>query len=335
MTLLRAVSLVAILGFGCGNKKTPPPPVTDAETTRTPDIETPDIESTQTPARADTGWDVQEGEMIVRVLEPGAAPRQALRFAPSADEVGEVRMTIHTGMAMSMSGMQMPSMQIPPMIVDMRLVVDNVTASEIAYSSEVTNATVREEPGVDPMLISGMKESLAGVAGMNGQVRISPRGILLDSSFEAPNADPAMAQQIDQINQYADSLSYPLPEEPVGVGAVWEVIKKNTVSGFPVAERTVITLVSRDGDALTLDSQIEQRLDGEVSNIPNLPPNTEVDITRFESSGAGKNVTNLRQVLPVSGNAEVDLIMAFNILAEGNLVEMATEVSVKTDLERR
>lgn len=87
------------------------------------------------------------------------------------------------------------------------------------------------------------------------------------------------------------------PDEPIGPGATWSV--KGRVAGDTAMERTTTyTLVSRDGDTLTLDTKVEGR--PQQSSVT-LDDGESVQVQSANTTSEGRIVVDLSRPLPVSG----------------------------------
>jgi len=92
------------------------------------------------------------------------------------------------------------------------------------------------------------------------------------------------------------------PDEPIGPGATWTV--EGRVAGDTAMTRTTTyTLVSRDGDALTLDTKVEERPQNNTVTVdgPGELEGESVQVDSSRTTSEGQIVVDLSHPLPVSG----------------------------------
>ena len=92
------------------------------------------------------------------------------------------------------------------------------------------------------------------------------------------------------------------PDEPIGPGATWTV--ESRVAGDTAMTRsTTYTLVSRDGDTLTLDTKVEEHPQNNNVTIdgPGELEGESVQVDSSRTTSEGQIVVDLHRPLPVSG----------------------------------
>jgi hypothetical protein len=99
------------------------------------------------------------------------------------------------------------------------------------------------------------------LVGSTGWEIYDARGVLLDWGIDMPEAFPEDLQaQVEQMS----AAPTVLPEEPVGVGAVWESIGSFSESGIELGLVEVNELVALEGDSLRLDVRTELDASGGI-----------------------------------------------------------------------
>jgi hypothetical protein len=219
------LALIVILAAGCGHKRG-----AESETRRSAVLA-----ETTAPARAGDPMDVPFHLLAVELIDPGAVPRQTLRYRPAT------AVTRATATA----------------------TIRGETRSESTAPAAVT-ATVetglvlapRSDGRVD---VSGLPGSAGGeleryrrlVANASGVAEIDDRGRLV--SMSGPSS-------IDSRRELAAILIrhlVPLPDEPVGDGARWRVVYAIGRGGIFVARRAELAL-SVDGDEMSVDVAVRE-----------------------------------------------------------------------------
>lgn len=92
------------------------------------------------------------------------------------------------------------------------------------------------------------------------------------------------------------------PDEPIGPGATWTV--EGRVAGDTAMTRTTTyTLVSRDGDTLTLDTKVEEHPQNNTVTVdgPGELEGESVQVDSSRTTSEGQIVVDLSHPLPVSG----------------------------------
>lgn len=249
--------------------------------------------------------------MTVTLLEPGAEPREALRFRPEAGTMSTAAMSMRMSVRQQLSGMQMPETKIPSSNIVIDLAVTDVEDDgDIHYTMKVTKVDVADEPGVMPQVSAAMRQSLAGLVGLEGSFVMDDRGLVKQADFHAqPGMNAAAQQQLGSIRESIRQMSVPLPEQPIGIGAKWQTETLTNPSGFDLKQKTTYELVSRDGNAMTLNAEIEQTADPQELESP--APGVSMRLASFSSTGTGQVSMMLNRIMPTrsSMQAESDVTM--------------------------
>lgn len=263
------------------------------------------------------GYPAVGAPAIVTVLSPGAEPRTRLRYTVANGYKDHMSMTMLMSMSMEMAGMgAMPPMQLPAMKMGADLGVTSVAASgDITYDLAFTGFSVDNAPGVDPAMVAGMQGLDADIKGLKGSSTISDRGIVRSMNFDFSKVtNPTLKQTLDSVSGTLQSLSMPLPEEAVGVGARWEVRQGLASGGMQTFQKTVFELVALDGKAATLKMTTEATAPPQPFSSPALPPGADVHLQKFTSTGTGTMTVHLDALVPTSeGTMQQTMVMEINI----------------------
>ena len=92
------------------------------------------------------------------------------------------------------------------------------------------------------------------------------------------------------------------PDEPIGPGATWTV-ESRVAGDTSMTRTTTYTLLSRDGDTLTLDTKVEERPQNNTLTIdgPGELEGESVQVDSSRTTSKGQIVVDLQRPLPVSG----------------------------------
>ena len=260
-----------------------------------------------------------EGELpVVRLLSPGSEPRVPLRYRIAAGQTGAMTMRMEMNISMDMNGTAMPAMQAPAMVMGADYAVTAVAESgDISFDVTMTEVGVESTPGVDPAMVSAMQGMMQGtLQGLKGSATITPRGIGRTVTFDTGAiADPQLQQALGSMSASVEQMSMPLPEEPVGVGARWDVLQRTTSGGVVTYQKTSLEVTAIDGARVTFAASVEQQAPRQALSNPALPPEVVMTLERLSGSGAGTTTIDLTSLVPTSemstrSNALMDVAMA-------------------------
>jgi hypothetical protein len=161
------------------------------------------------------------------------------------------------------------------------------------------------------------------VADAIGRVRmvttVGPRGGTLSLSLDRPpGLRPEAERLFTGMEESARNLSASLPEEPVGVGAVWDVTRVATIMGIRCQQTTSHELVAIDGDRVTLRLQMQQTALPQEYPVPGAPEDVRARIETFNAAGSGDVVIDLTKpgLVENTSTGRVAFSMSFDA-AEG------------------
>jgi hypothetical protein len=270
----------------------------------------------------------------VRMLRAGAEPRQILRFSPKPGDAQTVTITIKMGMALQMGPGPGQGMKLPPMQITFDTVVKSVSDDgDIEYETVIKDVTVMDDPDSPPQMVEAIKASMGGIKGLSGAGVYSNRGISKRTELKASTSkDPMVLQAAEQMKDAMSNFATPLPEDPVGVGARWEVRIPIKSQGMTVNQTTIHDLVSMDGDQIGLTSAITQNAANQKIPNPTMPSMT-VDVTKMTGKGTGSTTMNLGQILPTAGTGKMhsDITMSMNAGAQRQTMNMKMDMDIRLE----
>jgi hypothetical protein len=270
----------------------------------------------------------------VKLLEPGAEPRQALRLHPKPGDKQTLTLTMKMGMATKMGEMETPAVKLPGMTMIMDSTVKSVSASgDIAYEMVMTDASVADEPGVMPQVAETMKASLAGLKGLSGTGTMSNRGLNLGTDFKIPsNADPQTRQAIEQMKESVANLSSPLAEEAVGTGAKWTAKTTLKSQGLAIDQTATYQLISIEGERLNLKTTTAQSAANQKMQNPSMP-GVKLDLSKMTGEGTGEVSLDLAQLLAreATFDSHADLSMNMNMGGQKQAMNMKMEMNIRLE----
>lgn len=273
----------------------------------------------------------------VVLLEPGKNPRAPLRYSLPASFKKKMGMTMGMGMDMVISG-QSVNMRLPPMRIEMSLsVIGKVGDREARCKFEVTRADLlpggdKKLEGMRPQLVASLKK----MVGTSGTMIMDDRGVVRDMQLSLPaDLDPQTRQAMESTGQAMSQLSSPLPEEPVGVGARWQVDQLIETNGLKLKQKAVFQLVSIKGKKGKVKTTITQTADPQVANLPGLPAGFKADLLSHSGAGSGAGDLDLAQLVPASFTIGVKTDTSMKVSGGGQEQSMQMKVDTTVKIDRR
>ena len=275
--------------------------------------------------------------VVIKLIDPGSEPRKALRLHPKPGEKQTCQMIMKMAMAMKMMETNNLEIKLPPVAITMEASVKSVSADgDIAYTSTTTDATVgSDEPGVMPQVAEAMKASLANIKGLTANGVISSRGFNKGTDMKIPaGGDPQVRQVMDQMKDSFSKLSAPLPDEPIGPGAKWEVKMPLKSGGITMEQSATYQLVSLENDKVVLKTTLAQRAAPQKVENPSMP-GLKMDLSRLSGTGTGESTFDLGKILPNQAAMDVQSEATMSANTGGQKQETAIKFTVNMTMEAK
>jgi hypothetical protein len=270
---------------------------------------------------------------VLNVISTGAAPKTALRYNVPATYKEHMDATTMMSMSMDMGGMSMPAMSMPGIKVGADLTVTNVSsAGDVTYSMAFTGLDL---VGGDPSIAGTMQGSMPDLKSVQGTATISNRGVTrkVDMDLSKIN-DSAVAQLMGTMSEQLKNVALQLPEEPVGVGAHWQVKTSQNGNGVAMSVTTDYELVSFDGKTASLKTKTDMSAPPQAVSNPALPPGSDVRLEKMTGAGTGTVSIALAGLVPTS-ESSLDMTMVMDLNMGGQAQTMSMTNSIKTSIGPR
>lgn len=243
----------------------------------------------------------------VTLLNPGDDP-QEVRYTPSDEWDTTVAVSAGVEQQVAAPGKDVPAEA--PAGGD----VDKTTLPLTVTSSDAPAPGAGEEDAdsrIDVVVGSGKHSNLdvgqdvAASEGFRMSWRTDTSGRISTLKLLAPPGAPERGlQQVEPALLALANSAVVFPDEPIGPGGSWTVEQR--VAGDTATVRTTTyTLISRDGDSLTLNTKVDerpQRTSVSIDGTGQLDGQT-VSIESAETTSQGQLVVDLSRPLPVSGQS--------------------------------
>jgi hypothetical protein len=258
--ILGACLLAALATIGCKKKKTTPPP---------PELSVTLVDPGQTP-RAPLQYAIPPDTVIRSLLDIRDVEATGEKTEDSEDAFGVLpgfKLLLHAG----------PTVSVP---------------KGTRYILRISKAESVLPEGVTERQMEEVEQGVEALRGMRGRFDLNAQGIVIDA--EVPWAQgqerihPRVAITIGNVRSAVATI--PLPKEPVGIGAVWEVRRPLRIWSARVTQVTRYELTDRVGDRFRVAITVHQKA---ASQVADLNPKLEMHVRGYEMHAQGHALADL------------------------------------------
>lgn len=338
-----AMALLLPLGMiGCGGEEpAPPTPTPAAETAATapanpmPDAPAAAAQAPEAPA-APAAVDIDTtrfpalGEpAIIELLDAGAEPRRPLRYAFEAGQSEAMHTSMNMHMMFSMNGQDMPPMDLPRFTVSGEAVPETVTDDGDAhYTFRFTGGKVDASENVPPQMLQAMRDAMAMIEGVTGVATVSSRGLTTDAEINGDESlQGPMASMVEPLRQSVKQMATPLPEDPVGEGAKWEIRQTVDQQGMRIYQTLVMNLVRLSENDADLEFTIDQKAPPQDFQPAGTPPGTDMHLVSSDGIGAGNTKLVFNRLIS-EASITMDASTQMEVNANGQVQPMAMDMTI-------
>jgi hypothetical protein len=269
----------------------------------------------------------------VEVVREGRAPLEPLRLAPPPGASQRSTMTVN--FAIEQSGVSSASVEPPPIRATVATSLQGTTPDgnlQVAFSYPSFDVLRGGEASASER--RRIERAFTGLTGLSGQLTITPRGVLVDSSLSVPpDLDPSVSSVVTQLGDQLRTLAIPFPEAPVGVGARWRATTDLSLNGIQAHQVYDYTLKKRDGTKLEIDVRGTQTADEQTVELPNVAGGAQLRVTRFRTTFRGGNSVDLTSLLPTAGQVQSNGDQRFRIQAGSDSGTLSQQLSVRLQVK--
>ena len=275
-----------------------------------------------------------------QLLNPGAEPRQELRFKPVAGSKQRSVMTMKTDMKMSVDGKPVPAFTIPATVATIDTVINKVEPNgDISYDFSYSDVDVVEDPKVDPKLIEAMRKQLPQLKGMKGSGVMDNRGNTKKVNLALGDIkDPFLKQMMQKFGDSLSRISSPVPEEAVGKGAQWAIANQINFNGINITQTQTYNLVDIKDDVATVLVNVQQQAQPmQKVSLPGLPPSAALTLQSYNGKGQGKSQIILDKLMPVNSNVSVSSNVNWNgkFTSQAKNTTMNQNILIQVDMDSK
>lgn len=220
----------------------------------------------------------EDGPASFKLIEPGAEPRVVRRYAfvsgKSETRVGQVSETL----TVQTPGAAPRQWSEPVFDVTMRLSTTGDGGSGVfPFGVTVEKVALAPGHGLDPRSEAEAWGRLPPLLGVAAKVDVTARGQFGELTVvgDERGAKPGTADVIDRLGRMLELMVVPFPEEPIGVGARWEVSSADVLQGGEHTSVNRFLLKEWTGDVGTVTQDVVFRMRPQDPS----PPGTSWTIT--------------------------------------------------------
>jgi hypothetical protein len=251
-------------------------------------------------------------ELAVKLIDPGATPQSTLQYAIPRettlrsilvirDIANEAERTETSDDAFgALPGLKLllhagPTVALP---------------NGARYVLRISKAQSILPEGVTSRQMDEAQQGVRALRGMRGRFDLDRQGIVVDSDVPWTQGQerlhPRVAITIGNVRSAIATI--PLPLEPVGIGAVWEVRRPLRIWSARVTQVTRYELVDRDGDQFRVAISVHQKAAPQTAD---LNPKLEMHVRGYELRARGQALADL--TIPLALEVDMESTSAADI----------------------
>ncbi|MHC4472191.1 MAG: hypothetical protein ACYS99_14665, partial [Planctomycetota bacterium] len=162
------------------------------------------------------------------------------------------------------------------------------------------------------------------------------RGIHRNTSYDTPPPETPFSRLIfDSIAEIVEQVATPLPEEPVGIGARWEVSYARNREGVRFTQTVTFELESLDESEARLRAYVAVAGLNQDFEHPEVPADADARLKSGHGTGEGELVIGFDRLGDRMVRLTVEIRMEFSVTIgeEEMAVSQVRNIRYKSDLE--
>jgi hypothetical protein len=253
-------------------------------------------------------------EPALKIIDAGAEPRQRLQYGLTAHVPERMEVTFKLRLNTSYAnnngfktGHQ--SAELPTIKYVYRIEVTSVGADGTATVNAALDDIAALDEVAEPPVRKMVDREIQALNGWQGSWQLTPRGRLSDFSMTAPKASAKQRTYLSGLATAIQQTSVLFPDEPVGVGATWQVTSQHTISGVTWQRTTTFQLKALTDSTATIDAQYAMRAGPQALSVE---PNVTTQLTSGTSSGNVELTVPLHGLVVTGtthGTSELNMVM--------------------------
>ena len=253
----------------------------------------------------------------LQIVSAGSEPRRVLGYHAPKGTKQQLEIAVDVDVSAGDMGGPMPTI-----VMTLAVEVQEIIPTGLKLRSTVIDATARDrdETRVKPEALTGPLETLKGIV-LTSTMTSNGRLFGTKLELEGKQVPPSAKSQLAALTASFDQLMMPLPDEPVGVGAVWRSSKPLEQNGLKMIAVNSIALTSIDGDKLGFE--IDTQVHGDDQTISQ--DGMSVEIKDVTGTGNGKGSIDLK-TLALTSELATEFRSAMQAGGEGSATPMKMNI---------
>jgi len=244
-------------------------------------------------------------ELSVVLVEPGQAPLQSLRYLIAPDtvlesllEIRDVDATIESTEDSDNAFGVLPGFKLALHAGPTVSLPDGTR-----FVLRISEAQSIVPDGVTERERTELEQGVQALRDMRGRYDFNEQGIVVDADVPWEEGQERIHPRVTiMIGNVRSALStIPLPKEPVGIGAVWEVRRQLRIWSARVTQVTRYELTDRVADRFRVAITVHQQAAPQVAD---LNPQLEMHVRSYEMHAQGHALADLGLPLALEASLE-------------------------------
>ena len=272
----------------------------------------------------------------MRLAVAGAEPRAVLRYETPDGWLEKAQVTLDNRVAATLNEKEMPELRIPQIRATFHTKSDAPTPEGgVETVIAIAGVEARKADETAPEVTKEQRKTLAALEKTAAELHFDRSGLVSRAKLDTPaTMPPALRNIVDAMEQAVRLLVVPLPEEPVGVGAVWKHERHFPLGGVSLREVTTYELIAREGDEITLAFKTEAAGTPGPFHPPHLPAGSRAELLRFQGTGTGTARIHVKRLAPLELTAKRRSEMEMRVGPLNKQMTMNITTEADTALER-
>lgn len=268
------------------------------------------------PPRADAADLPAESAPKITLLDVGAEPHAELRYALEVGAKEKLTFTMSYSAENRLQAAPPQRLKFPGMRMVFEVeIVEALADDRYRYQFELVDTGLTDTAGADQTLVKMAGAGLKKSVGMRGTAVVDAHGVIREGNLEIPaGLDPSMRVMMESMKSSMEQLSSPLPAEPLGPGARWELRQTLAQAGVSLEQTTTYELVEDNKGKRSLRGAIRQEADRQEVDLPNVE---KAELVSLTASGKSELELDLDRLAPRAGTIEIESTSQFEITVQG------------------
>lgn len=206
--------------------------------------------------------------LTVKLLESGQEPRRVLRhdLQPGAQRALVIDARTSTGT--SFIPHDFPGLQFAKLQMRMQVDRQEAKAGQVRYGFTIIESKLLDGEAIAEAVRNAASDMVANCVGISGEATVDDRGRTVSSKMNLPKGISHDSEQVlRSMEGCMEDFCNPLPAEPVGLGAQWEVLTSIKADGVPFKQTSTYTLAELTNDGYAADVSVAQAVDMQATKF--------------------------------------------------------------------